>query len=65
LARLVAEQSPVLVQCHAGRSRSAVVVAGHLVRSHGVGAEEAVALVAARRAVNITPALLSLLEALE
>jgi protein-tyrosine phosphatase len=30
---LVGRAGPVLVQCHAGRSRSAVVVAGYLMRS--------------------------------
>src|SRR5947209_20160752 len=27
---------PVLVQCHAGRSRSAIVVAGHFMKTRGI-----------------------------
>src|SRR4051812_18598564 len=35
LAGLCRDSGPVLVQCHAGRSRSAVVVAGYLMQSLG------------------------------
>lgn len=47
-------QGKVLVQCHAGRSRSVVVVAGYLMKTTGIGAEEALAQVAARREVAVT-----------
>ena len=36
LSELVQDARPVLVQCHAGRSRSAVVVAGYLVSAGGI-----------------------------
>lgn len=64
LARLVGEAPPVLVQCHAGRSRSVVVVAGHLVGALGIEAEEAIAQVSAKREIAITPGLEQLLETL-
>jgi protein-tyrosine phosphatase len=65
LRRLAVLHSPVLVQCHAGRSRSVVVVAALLMEAHGIGAREAIALVAAKREVSVTPALLDLLCNLE
>ena len=37
LRRLAASRSPVLVQCHAGRSRSVAVVAALLMEAHGIG----------------------------
>jgi protein-tyrosine phosphatase len=55
LARLVAEGPPVFVHCRAGRSRSAAVVAAHLMRSRGLNAEDAVAFVASRRAIGLNP----------
>lgn len=64
LRRLAASHSPVLVQCHAGRSRSAVAVAAHLMEACGASPEEAIALVAAKREINITPALVDLLNKL-
>lgn len=37
LGRLIRETPPVLVHCHAGRSRSVAVVAAHFVVSEGCG----------------------------
>jgi protein-tyrosine phosphatase len=65
LLRLARLHAPVLVQCHAGRSRSAVVVAGYLMHARKLDPEEAIAAVAARREVNITPALVDLLYKLD
>jgi protein-tyrosine phosphatase len=65
LRRLARLHPPVLVQCHAGRSRSAVVVAAYLMLALGLGPEAAIAAVAARRQINVTPALMDLLHALE
>jgi hypothetical protein len=55
LEGLLRSHPPVLVHCHAGRSRSVVVVAGLLARTLRIGPAEAVARVAARRVVCITP----------
>jgi hypothetical protein len=62
LSRLVQEAPPVLVHCHAGRSRSVVVVAGYLMKTLGIGADEALDRVAARREVAVAPGLERLLD---
>ena len=62
LDELVRTAPPVLVQCHAGRSRSVVVVAAHLMKRLGIDASTALARVAARREIAITPGLEQLLE---
>jgi protein-tyrosine phosphatase len=64
VTELVENRSPVLVQCHAGRSRSAVVVAGYLVRALGLDPEEALAQVSARREICVTRGLEELLDRL-
>ena len=64
LTRLRLECAPVLVQCHAGRSRSAVVVAGYLMKSLGIEAEEALAKIAVKRDINVTPGLERLLDSI-
>src|SRR5262249_47009757 len=43
LAWLAEEAAPVLVHCHAGKSRSVVTVAGYLMTSRGIESEEALA----------------------
>ena len=48
LEGLLRDHPPVLVHCHAGRSRSVVVVAGLLTRTLRIGTAEAIARVAAR-----------------
>lgn len=55
LEALLRSHPPVLVHCHAGRSRSVVVVAGFLARSLGIGPAAAIARVAEKRVVSITP----------
>ena len=65
LRRLARAAAPVLVHCHAGRSRSAVVVAAYLMLAEGLEPEAALAAVAAKREVNVTPALVELLYKLE
>ncbi len=62
LRELVQEAPPVLVQCHAGRSRSAVVVAGYLVSVRGIDPEEALRFVAGKRQIAVTPGLERLLD---
>ena len=64
LARLEREAAPVLVHCTAGRSRAPSVVAGHLMQSLGIDADEALARVAARREIAVAPALQRLLDLL-
>ncbi len=55
--RRLAAQGPVLVQCHAGRTRSVIVVAAYLLEAHRISAMEAISRVAAKREINVTPAL--------
>ena len=57
LARLRGDHSPVLVHCHAGRSRSAVVVASHFMRDHGLSLAEAMNTISEKREVIITSGL--------
>ena len=62
LETLLAEYKPVLVSCHAGQSRSAVLVTAHLMRSHALGIDEAVERIRQKRPqIDIQPGLLSLL----
>jgi len=65
LAHLVNGAPPVLVQCHAGRSRSAVVVAGYLIKHCDMTADEALTLLAAKRQIAITAGVERLLEHLD
>ncbi len=62
LRELVQVAPPVLVQCHAGRSRSAVVVAGYLATARGIDPEEALRFVASKREIAVTPGLERLLD---
>lgn len=64
LIRLSERKPPVLVHCHAGRSRSAVVVAGYLVLSQALESDDALAYVAARREINLSDGLRPLLDRL-
>jgi protein-tyrosine phosphatase len=64
LDELVRVSAPVLVQCHAGRSRSAAVVAGYLMRARGIEAADAIAHIATRRPIAVAEALEALLERL-
>jgi len=61
LARLVESNPPALVHCHAGRSRSPIVVAGYLVRTADLDPGQAIAEVAAKRDVRIAHGLEDLL----
>ncbi len=61
VAKLLATDAPLLVHCHAGRSRSPIVVAGHFLRTRGIGPEEALALVRKKRDIAITAGLERLL----
>ena len=51
---LVQLKPPVLVQCHAGRSRSVAVVAAYLMRMHNLEPDEAVERVTPMRTLLIT-----------
>jgi len=64
LEHLAMKAAPVLVHCHAGRSRSVVVVAAYLMRTSGLDADAALAQVAAKKEIAITPGLERLLDAI-
>ena len=55
----------ILVHCHAGRSRSVVIVARHLMRSRGLTAQAALDLISARREIYLSPGIEDLLSAAE
>ena len=61
IGRLSRLHPKVLVQCHAGRSRSVVAVAAHLMRTQGLDWKGAVQFVAERREVEISPGMHELL----
>ena len=49
LMDMVEGSAPVLVHCHAGRSRSVTVVAGYLVKTHGWSTQAAYDFIASKR----------------
>lgn len=61
VGRFAARHPKLLVQCHAGRSRSVVVVAAHLMLVHGWKAKQALAFVASKRESAVTAGLERLL----
>jgi len=61
LSRLVQAHAPVLVHCQYGRSRSPVVVAAYLMRTQGLDHFQARAMVAAKRDISISSALIPFL----
>ena len=64
LADFVEDYSPVIVHCHAGRSRSASVVVGYYIKYHNMHVEEALDFVGQKRQINIADGLLRLLYSL-
>jgi len=62
LEELVVQASPVLVHCHAGRSRSVVVVAGYLMKSMRIDADEALKMVTVKRESYVIPEMARLLD---
>ena len=59
--RLATLRPKLLVQCHAGRSRSVIVVAAHLMRTQRLRPQDALQQIAERRDVAITPGIERLL----
>ena len=57
LARLVGESAPVLVHCHAGQSRSAIVTARYYIDYEGLSLAEAMERIADKRDIKVTPGL--------
>ena len=65
LVGALSEQSPkLLVHCRAGRSRSAIVVAGYLMRDRQWSSDKAMAFIAAHRDIQLTPGIDELLQSL-
>lgn len=63
LTQFAKEHPPVLVHCHAGRSRSVIVTAAYLKGALDIGSEEALLMVTRKREACVTPALMNLLDA--
>jgi protein-tyrosine phosphatase len=61
LARLVETRPPVFVHCEYGKSRSAAVVAGYLMRAMKLDPFQARAFVASKRDISMSAALLPFL----
>ncbi|MDR4497192.1 MAG: dual specificity protein phosphatase family protein [Candidatus Scalindua sp.] len=61
LITFVESHPPVLVHCHAGRSRSPIVVAGYLIVKEKMEPEDALAFVGTKREFNISSGLEELL----
>jgi len=63
VGHLAKRHPKLLVHCHAGRSRSVVVVTAHLMRLRRWTADEALAYVSSRRVAALTPGIEFLLRA--
>lgn len=63
VSRLSKSHPKLLVQCHAGRSRSVITVAAHLMRSHKWSASQAISFIGGKREIAITPGIERLLQA--
>jgi len=61
VGRFASHHPKLLVQCHAGRSRSVVVVAAHLMLVHGWNDQEALAFVTSKRESALTAGIEKLL----
>jgi protein-tyrosine phosphatase len=61
LIHLAQTQPPVLVQCHAGRSRSIAVIAGYLIKVNAIKPDEALRQIASKREFKLAAALEELL----
>jgi protein-tyrosine phosphatase len=62
LVGVLSEQSPkLLVHCRAGRSRSVVVLAGYLMRERRWSCDKAIAFIAGRHDIQLTPGIEGLL----
>jgi len=62
VALLSTKHPKLLVQCHAGRSRSVIVVAAYLMKSRGWTVDQALRFVGSKREVCMTPGIEALLE---
>jgi atypical dual specificity phosphatase len=64
LIDMVESSPPVLVHCHAGRSRSVTVVAGYLVKTRGWTVQAAYAFIATKRDIAVQEGLSDLVHGL-
>jgi len=63
IGRLSRKHPRLLVQCHAGRSRSVIAVTAHLMRTQSLSREDALSFVASKREILLTPGITELLKA--
>ena len=61
IAEFIRKFPNLLVHCHAGRSRSVVVVAGHLMAHEKWSQAEAITFISRRREIALTPGITNLL----
>jgi hypothetical protein len=61
VSQLARKHPKLLVQCHAGRSRSVIVVAAYLMRSQGLTAEESISFITSKREICVTAGIEALL----
>ena len=61
LADFVKYSPPVLVHCHAGRSRSVIVVEGYFMKELGISPQEAIRKISSKREIALSKGIIDML----